>query len=215
MSVDPYARVRANLAAMATDAWPADRLGRIVDAHEAGKSFVLIARAVGGGASKNACIGQARRIGLPFRDSSGASMGDAEGRRVLIRQRQAASAARDERRRLRAAQREQRAAERAEHHRRVAARKPDGRLPPVPAETRRTTALALTLPPMAGRRISDLGPTQCKFPIGDPRDADFAFCGRLKREDGPYCTGHHAVAFNLAATTEARRNDRKLERFVR
>lgn len=34
----------------------------------------------------------------------------------------------------------------------------------------------------------------CRWPIGDPRDADFGFCGRA-RADGPYCQGHSQMAF--------------------
>lgn len=34
----------------------------------------------------------------------------------------------------------------------------------------------------------------CRWPIGDPRDADFGFCGRT-RVDGSYCRGHAQVAF--------------------
>ncbi|MGE3249385.1 MAG: GcrA family cell cycle regulator [Hyphomonadaceae bacterium] len=34
----------------------------------------------------------------------------------------------------------------------------------------------------------------CKFPIGDPTDADFAFCGRVSCV-GPYCTDHARLAY--------------------
>lgn len=34
----------------------------------------------------------------------------------------------------------------------------------------------------------------CKFPIGNPDEADFAFCGRVSCH-GPYCTDHARVAY--------------------
>jgi len=36
----------------------------------------------------------------------------------------------------------------------------------------------------------------CKFPIGDPTEADFAFCGRdVGGAAGPYCTHHARIAY--------------------
>ncbi len=39
-----------------------------------------------------------------------------------------------------------------------------------------------------------LGPHMCKWPIGDPRDEAFSFCGD-RAEDGPYCVRHCQVAY--------------------
>jgi GcrA cell cycle regulator len=36
----------------------------------------------------------------------------------------------------------------------------------------------------------------CRWPEGDPKAADFHFCGRVKqRLDIPYCDHHAAIAF--------------------
>lgn len=36
----------------------------------------------------------------------------------------------------------------------------------------------------------------CRFPIGDPQDADFAFCGRTcNNVENPYCVQHHKLAY--------------------
>ena len=43
--------------------------------------------------------------------------------------------------------------------------------------------------------IMDLGPTACKFPIGDPRHADFGYCGHKRIGVSPYCPYHHALAY--------------------
>ena len=43
--------------------------------------------------------------------------------------------------------------------------------------------------------VLTLSDTVCKWPIGDPTDATFAFCGRGAGDHGPYCTDHAALAF--------------------
>ena len=43
-----------------------------------------------------------------------------------------------------------------------------------------------------------LGAHMCKWPIGDPRQESFTFCGD-RAEDGPYCFRHIQVAFRPGA----------------
>jgi GcrA cell cycle regulator len=43
--------------------------------------------------------------------------------------------------------------------------------------------------------MSELCGHVCKWPIGDPKSADFSFCGRPTDSAGPYCAGHGAAAF--------------------
>lgn len=62
-------------------------------------------------------------------------------------------------------------------------RAPNNRLTPAPHPSKRTP------------RPSDSiwRPTTCQFPIGDPREPDFHFCGRPITPDGrPYCPEHEA-----------------------
>lgn len=42
--------------------------------------------------------------------------------------------------------------------------------------------------------LEDLPPRACRWPIGDPRDPAFGFCGR-PAAGGPYCVAHAAVAY--------------------
>lgn len=53
-------------------------------------------------------------------------------------------------------------------------------------------------PPEVGpglvRRLEDLPRRACRWPLGDPKADDFAFCGRAA-ERGPYCAAHAAVAY--------------------
>lgn len=80
--------------------------------------------------------------------------------------------------------------------------------PPIAPE--RSTALA-PLPPLpmadgAPATILTLRDSMCKWPIGDPADPKFAFCGR-KADCGPYCTEHAAVAFQPARKREGRKTE--------
>lgn len=54
--------------------------------------------------------------------------------------------------------------------------------PPAPPEAR-----------MIG--ILELGPTVCKFPIGDPRHAGFGYCGHKRFGVSSYCEYHHRLAY--------------------
>jgi GcrA cell cycle regulator len=53
-------------------------------------------------------------------------------------------------------------------------------------------AMLAELPPSA--TIQTLTVASCRWPIGDPRDADFGYCGRA-RAGGSYCEGHAQMAF--------------------
>lgn len=60
-------------------------------------------------------------------------------------------------------------------------------------------AMLAALPPLEqedgkAATILTVRDSMCKWPIGDPADPNFAFCGR-KAIDGPYCAEHAAVAF--------------------
>ncbi|HAE95416.1 MULTISPECIES: GcrA family cell cycle regulator [Hyphomonas] len=52
--------------------------------------------------------------------------------------------------------------------------------------------------------ILTLRDSMCKWPIGDPADPKFAFCGR-KADCGPYCSEHAKVAFQPARKRESRK----------
>jgi GcrA cell cycle regulator len=46
--------------------------------------------------------------------------------------------------------------------------------------------------------------SMCKWPIGDPADANFGFCGHGTSENSPYCAEHARVAFQPAKKRERR-----------
>ncbi len=43
--------------------------------------------------------------------------------------------------------------------------------------------------------ILTLSETTCRWPIGDPTEEDFCFCGHTPRETGPYCEYHSRVSY--------------------
>jgi GcrA cell cycle regulator len=53
----------------------------------------------------------------------------------------------------------------------------------------------LVLADGARATVLTLTEQMCKFPIGDPTDAEFAFCGRDVGAAGPYCTHHARLAY--------------------
>jgi len=46
--------------------------------------------------------------------------------------------------------------------------------------------------------VVDLNDAMCKFPIGDPREEGFAFCGRSASR-GPYCADHAKLSYQSSA----------------
>jgi GcrA cell cycle regulator len=47
--------------------------------------------------------------------------------------------------------------------------------------------------------LLDLKESMCRWPIGDPQDDDFHFCGHAKASGISYCEHHARVAFQPAA----------------
>jgi GcrA cell cycle regulator len=56
-----------------------------------------------------------------------------------------------------------------------------------------------TVPEGGGIPLIELTERMCKWPIGDPRDADFIFCGLGIRVGTPYCPGHAAMAYQTSS----------------
>ena len=44
-------------------------------------------------------------------------------------------------------------------------------------------------------RIDDLKLNTCRWPIGEPTDSDFHFCGENTVMGKPYCAKHCAIAY--------------------
>jgi len=64
-------------------------------------------------------------------------------------------------------------------------------------------APAPAAPPVEKKRdklyaLTDLGPRMCRWPIGDPREEEFGFCGDESHTGLPYCTEHAKAAYQAA-----------------
>lgn len=65
------------------------------------------------------------------------------------------------------------------------------------------------LEPMPENAVSvlDLSNAVCKWPIGDPADSAFRFCGRKSKPGSPYCEAHARMAYQPAQTRRDRDRD--------
>ena len=62
--------------------------------------------------------------------------------------------------------------------------------------------------------IHTLAASACRWPIGDPGDANFGFCGRIRAGSGFYCGGHAAMAVRRREPMKPNEIDRLVNRFV-
>jgi GcrA cell cycle regulator len=53
-------------------------------------------------------------------------------------------------------------------------------------------------------KLVELNEHTCKWPIGDPLQEDFHFCGNDSAENAPYCTYHSRLAFQPASDRRRR-----------
>jgi GcrA cell cycle regulator len=155
-----------------TAGWTDDRVGALKKLWLEGQSASQIAKALGGGVTRNAVIGKVHRLGLsgraapsqPARTTSAATFRPARPRPTPPVQ--------------------QAAPRRAE----VVAPRPIIAAPAAPAPSREI----LDLPGTA--TVMTLGAHMCKWPIGDPSSREFSFCGR-RASEGVYCGEHAKVAY--------------------
>jgi GcrA cell cycle regulator len=48
------------------------------------------------------------------------------------------------------------------------------------------------------KTLLELEPCDCRWPIGEPRQDDFRFCGEPSLDGRPYCAHHWSMAFQPA-----------------
>lgn len=184
--------------------WTDERVEKLKELWTEGMSASQIAKVLGG-VTRNAVIGKVHRLGLSNR---GPGAGEE-------------SKPADPAPKAKAAPRSSAAPEPAEPAPASASdREEAAAQPPVPAQTVRRTVPVIrdaTQPRAPGaptpeeeaaratlaeiekiaKRIDLLELTErtCKWPIGDPTEEDFAFCGLDAEPGKPYCQYHVAVAF--------------------
>lgn len=151
--------------------WSDERIEALTTRFHAGDSFREIGRVIGHGCSRSAAIAKANRLGL----HRGATIG-------------------------------------RDNNARTKTREALGRPPKAPKVSRQSnpfTAVNATRKPpqveLLEVRADELTPTRdlasltghtCRWPIGDPKQDGFGFCGRHKPDlEQPYCNTHSAIAY--------------------
>ena len=66
---------------------------------------------------------------------------------------------------------------------------------PMREEVYRSQYEELVIPVDERVDLVDLKESQCRWPIGDPQETEFHFCGKDKSEGGPYCAYHAEIAY--------------------
>ena len=70
---------------------------------------------------------------------------------------------------------------------------------PKPAPKRSTKPMPVSPPPPpAAIPLMQLTSRTCRWPLGDPHEPRFGFCGARVPHDAPYCCEHRAIAYQPA-----------------
>lgn len=149
-----------------TQSWTEERVGALKKLWLEGQSASQIAKALGGGVTRNAVIGKVHRLGL-----SGRAAPSQPARTTAFRTSRPKPAPTQTR------------APSAPRRIEAAEPKPEPVAAPAPMPELEGTATVLTL-----------GAHMCKWPIGDPSSSGFSFCGR-RASEGVYCVEHAKVAY--------------------
>jgi GcrA cell cycle regulator len=69
--------------------------------------------------------------------------------------------------------------------------------------------LTTSVEPMNPTSFANIKDGLCRWPLGEPEDLDFKFCGRKCAEGMIYCTEHHSLAYQPLNQTRQKRASRK------
>jgi GcrA cell cycle regulator len=173
--------------------WTAEAIEDLKRLALAGKSASHIAAELGVG-SRNAVIGKASRIGIKLSGGGRATSGAAPargGRSQWATARYARPNAGD--------QGAQGAVARG--------------LPPVAGSGAAWVFGEVEIGEMRRLRFEDIRESACRWPLGDPRSGDFAYCGLAPVEGQSYCAGHCRMAYRppqARASTRERQGSRAI-----
>ena len=167
--------------------WTDERVEKLIELWTEGLSASKIA-AILGGVSRNAVIGKAHRLRKQGRLAARASSGASSSKESAPARR--------------------------------APRRPRPEKPVVAGATALKTRKQAEAPPQAQQKpamevvdgtrgritdIMELNRKTCRWPIGDPGEEGFAYCGDHAQEGSPYCLHHSRIAYQTASSSGARR----------
>jgi GcrA cell cycle regulator len=161
--------------------WTDERIALLKKMWKEGKSAAEIAKTLGKGVTRNAVIGKAHRMGLSGRPSPIKKptpvKKEAAKKETSVKLPVGKKAAP------------------------VAPSKaPAAKNPLLVKEAEELKKIEKEIVPLGGGvALIDLTERMCKWPIGDPREPDFTFCGRGIRPGTPYCPDHAAMAYQTSS----------------
>lgn len=159
--------------------WTDERINLLKRMWKEGKSAADIAKTLGKGVTRNAVIGKAHRMGLSGRPSPIKKPSPPPARKETGKKEIAAKPA----------------AKKA-----VIAPLAAAKNPALAREAEELKKIEKEVVPLGGGvPLIDLTERMCKWPIGDPREPDFTFCGRAIRPGTPYCPAHAAMAYQSSS----------------
>lgn len=156
--------------------WTDERIATLKKMWKEGKSAADIAKVLGKNVTRNAIIGKAHRMGLSGRPSP-IKKPPSAGKKEAPRKETPA-----------------RETKKAPEKQTKAAAGPVREPVSEPVKFEREA-----IPPGGGVALIDLTERMCKWPIGDPQEDDFTFCGRNIRPGTPYCPDHAAAAYQTSS----------------
>lgn len=161
--------------------WTDERIAVLKKMWKEGKSAAEIAKTLGKGVTRNAVIGKAHRMGLSGRPSP--IKKPAASKKEPAKKKAAPKAA---------------TAKKSSAPAAAPAREKAG--PAVAKEAEELKKIEKEVVPVGGGvSLLELTERMCKWPIGDPREADFTFCGLAIRPGTPYCPEHAAMAYQSSS----------------
>lgn len=185
--------------------WTEERIKKASAMWKEGASASDIAAAIGGGFSRSAVCGKLQRLGLLRSEhgKTGSRRKAAEGARSAKAEQPGAAKI--------AAVKKARVGGFAGKAIAVAAeKKRSANVPSAAASASLKPPMAVDGPvfsPAAREPVSllALGADRCKWPLGDPLQPGFGFCGDQVQAGKPYCAQHHAAAYLPAPLKPIRR----------
>jgi len=175
--------------------WTDERINTLKKMWGAGKSASEIAEKLGG-VTRNAVIGKAHRLGLSGRPSPiKKPVAKKPAAAPAPAKKPAASAPKAAAPVVKAAPAKPVAAPAAAPAKLPP--RPAQNAPGKPAEIVQLAALANASSKADGSIISilELNERNCRWPVGDPKDPNFGYCGNTVYQTHPYCAEHVAIAF--------------------
>lgn len=144
-----------------------------------GKTASQVSRALGGRVSRNAVVGKVHRLGMCFTRSVGVN-------------------------RVRGATHPARKKHKPKPMMAAAPGVPSPVAKVFAAEPFVPAGPELVIPADERKTVATLEANDCRWPIGDPQQADFHFCGKTKVAGLPYCEFHARRAFQPPQVSRSR-----------